>query len=212
MKVTAPEAIHLQRVNWAIEFSETDLSSLGASELDNLRLKLFEFISDSHLQKGGIANDGQRLDVSPLPLKEFLPLMTGHRLKQIRDDLKKALAQFADESFFSIKPTTEKSGAAWISWGSFTPGNRFFRFVNVPGDPATQTLVALGLHVEQSNLTAERIRRCPRCSTIFVRERKPKEGEPNQYCRRACAQAAANAAYRAAAKQKRQRRKRRASV
>jgi hypothetical protein len=197
MNLSDPEAIHLRQISWAILFSETDLAALDESALDSIGLKLFEFIADSHLQKGGVANNGQRLDILPGPAKTFLPLMTRQRLGTIQRELKQALADFADNKFFSVKPQKGSQLVAWINWGAFTPESRFFRGITIPTDPLTQTLVALGLHIEQSGLTAERIRRCPRCSRIFARERKPKEGQANQYCERACAQAAANETYRA---------------
>jgi hypothetical protein len=201
MKVTDPEVSHIQHLNWAAAFCKLNVAeeSKKPGRREAIALKLFEFISDSNKQKEGAANDGRTVLNVPGSVQRFLGLMTEYRLTEIQKALKGDLHELAVNDFFSVKlPTTTTSGdplAARISWGAFNPASRVFRQIDFPADPQIQARIALGLHVEQSGLTIERIRRCPRCENVFVMERKPLENRENHYCGAPCARAAAMKAY-----------------
>jgi len=203
MRATNQERIHIQQLQWAILFSQMDLekfSQMGVEKrqeiLARVKRDLYEFVRASNQQ--GTASDAHQVGNVVGDPQYFTGGVSGERLKRIQDEFKKALSAFADESFFSLALNEKASGRVRFHWVAFTPYSRFGQGVNVPEDPLSQSVLAIGLHVAHSGLTGEQIRRCPRpeCGKIFIRERKPREGI-HQYCSTNCTQAVSTKKYRA---------------
>lgn len=199
MKAADEETIHILQLQWAIRFSSVDLERVERGGLtvdggmEELKYRLYEFVRDSNLQ--GSDRQPHKVPVSTGTPQEFVGLITNEHLKQIKKGLQEAFLAFADNKFFSLKLEGGKRGPS-IDWIAFNPLLRFIQTVKVESDdPVSKAVLALGLHVAYSGLTAERIRRCPVDATIFIRERKPQKGR-EQYCSLTCTRAAATQKYR----------------
>lgn len=203
MKATDEEVIHIQKIRWAIEFCSTDLERLEKGHhltalggLEEYKYQLYEFVRDSNLQ--GSDRDPHKVDNQPGPPGEFVATMTAEHMKQTQRELHKGLSALADDKSFSL--TLGQDGSLRfrkprIGWINFNPLLPFMQTITIDTDPVSKAVLALGLHITYSGLTGERIRRCPECATIFIRERKPQKGR-EQYCSLTCTQAAATKKYR----------------
>lgn len=203
MRMTDYEATHAKHINWAIWFSALDVDQLEKGMLtayggwEEVKHMVYEFVRDSNFQ--GTDHDPHYVGNLTGPSGKFLSALTGEVMKSVARELRMVLDAIADKSRYVLQ-----LGEGWspqprelsIEWSSVTDLHRYRQGIMIKGGPVAKILWAFLLHLVYSNLAAERVRRCPMCKTIFIRDkRKPQKGR-EAYCSPTCKQGAATQRYR----------------
>src|SRR3990172_2007805 len=188
------EAAHIQRMKWVLSFCHPnfDLKRSNAEERERLKYKIFEFIEDSNLQ--GTDYDPMRMDNPTGPPGEFVASIDDRTLEEIQRELRTGLNDLIDNKgahVFVMRPKGDRFKEPTISCVAWGDSHTFQISILFKNDPVGKALSALILHAGYSRLTAQRLRRCPICQTLFLRdERKPQKGR-EAYCSPTCRQTAA---------------------
>jgi len=176
------ESLHRQHLRWALQFCQMDLNE-RTEYLEDIKIKLYEFIRDSNLQAPG------RHFRAVLPeAKVYVGELTNDHVKQIYQAFKEGFSGLSDQAF--IVSTSATGAPVSFYLGALTPSSRFFQSIVIHSDPVSQSAAALELHLVRSGLSGEQIRKCPECSTIFITERRGQ-----MYCSTRCAHAVGNREY-----------------
>lgn len=187
------EAAHAQHLRWQLQFLSKNLGFLDREAKDVLRVEYFTFIRDCSL--GASDLEPVRIDNPPGPLNEFLEACTDDVLEQFRKESGPVLDKLVDNKLFIVQLGAGRFRDPHIMTISQAGLSRFQQSVQFESDIVAKGLLALTLHVVYSGLTGERLRRCPICGTIFIRnQRKPQAGR-EAYCGPTCKRTAATRTY-----------------
>lgn len=190
---TEHEAAHAQHLRWQIRFLPSNLRFIDREAKDVLRVEYFTFIRDCSL--GASDLEPVRIDNPPGPLNEFLEACTDDVLEQFQKESGPVLDKLVDKKVFIVQLGAGRFRDPHIMTVAHTDLSRFQQSVQFESDLVAKGLLALTLHVVYSGLTAERLRRCPICGTIFIRnQRKPQAGR-EAYCGPTCKRTAATRTY-----------------
>lgn len=177
------ELLHIQHLKWALGFSQMDLDERG-EYLEDVKTKIYEFIRDSNLQ----APEKHPPRLLHADVRSYVGELASEDIKGVRRAFDYSFRFLADQA--RIVHETSLTDYVRFYLGALTPTSRFFQSITIPGDPVSQSAVALQIHFVRSGLTGERILKCPECGNIFIRERKRQK-----YCSPTCARAVANREY-----------------
>jgi len=195
MKLSPFQGQHIKSIEWAIWLSQVNFSEFTEGDWLTSKEGLYDFIFWQEIPESFIKGKdwkGPEL-LSDLPLKkgEFLKTVTPEQLGEIRDDIRTFLTKKAhsDSGFYPVFGRNTN-----FAFGTHEPSQSFVWIV-LPHDRRVAAQFALGMHLVGSGITAEQIRRCPRCQNLFLSKRRSRK-DRTSYCSSRCAVNAATQNYR----------------
>jgi len=197
MALSTAEKIDIKNLEWAIWFSQVDLSGLRVGDWINLKEDLYDFIHTNTV-----------LDIEFLAVvfpatkpedhiaehkKDFCDSTTETDIVAIQGELKKRLFGFA---YPKGKPQVLRTTNCMIVVGALTPNEPFRQDLSF-GRQNLQAKVdfALFRRLVSSGILRSQLRTCPECGRIFLIHRKPRTDMTFQ-CSIRCSRNAATRRYR----------------
>lgn len=179
---------HIKQLKFAVSLSQRDLTQLRDGDWQNLREDLYDFVNPTV---------GQRLQEVFLPpdIKErFIKMLTVSAIAAIQKQLAADFQRYAYKGDGSCQVSVRPSQFE-IDFVAFGPDGAFYQLTQVR-DPVVSARLALGYHLIGAVISPNFIRSCPKCSQMFIMEKKPRADVANHFCSPKCARNAATTAYR----------------
>jgi len=225
MALSAAEKVDIKNLEWAIWFSQADVSSLRAGDWINLKEDLYDFIDIDRVKTAqnivAMFSQTKPEDYIAEVKKDFCDSTTETDIVAIQGELKKRLLGFAyfqgeDEGELlrrmrhlvvnpgsaQEKPVMSPRQYIPITDGSigvqgFRPNEPFWQLLSFGQQPNLQAKVDLALfrRLVSSGILRSQLRICPECRRIFLIHRKPRTDMAFQ-CSIRCSRNAATRRYR----------------
>jgi len=181
---------NIERVDWAVSFSQKDLKELREGDWLNLKDELYSFLygldpkqhlTDKRNRQGGI----KLISISK---PEFIRNTSAADVEGIKKDLSKFLRLLTTGTGL-VYPGI-KTREAHIIFGSSGLTSPFDWYIYVESDRVAAQ-VMLGHYFISSGITREQIRTCPECTRRFLIKRKPRS-DRTFYCSPRCTSTASS--------------------
>jgi len=190
---------HIKRLQWAISFSQTDLSAFRDGDWSNAKQDLWEFMRGKEARPPEKQYSGTPTFGSNTPFGEWFNWQAKPgKLAHVHDALKEQLQALAydhqkrpDNMPVEARPI---KGVNITVLGS-TPDLPFKQSISKSADLAVQAEAALFEHLVSSGILRGKLRVCPDCTHIFLHKKKPR-ADVTFHCSTRCARLAATRAYR----------------
>src|SRR5262245_23647567 len=192
MALSTAEKVDIKNLEWAIWFSQVDLSGLRAGDWINLKEDLYDFINTNRVQDIEFLA-GLPKDYIAEQKKDFCDSTTETDIVAIQGELKKRLFGFA---YPKGKPQVLHTTNCTVIVGALTPNEPFQRDLSF-GRQNLQAKVDFALfhRLVSSGILRSQLRTCPECGRIFLIHRKPRTDMTFQ-CSIRCSRNAATRRYR----------------
>src|SRR5689334_18902018 len=193
------EREHFAELRWALQFSQTDLTSIGENELHKIRKRLYRFLSDFTEQPtrrlGGPVPDRE----SAGDVRRLCWAAKKNVIVRLQKEFQQRLLQLAWIEEDAVMPEIPIGPGDVLSLGNArvvargTRPDQCFEW-QIMWSPKSSlrapTVAALYRHLVLSRILRSQLRICPECQTLFLVERKPRR-DRKFHCSNECAQGAA---------------------
>ena len=208
MKHTPAQAEHIQKLQWAVSFSQGNLDGFREGDWLNAKEELYDFLYEAALFEAvkayrkkkstkASASRHSEQDEPDLPdsKQEFVNDVEPQELREIQREmvrLLRGLASNDDGREFMTDPIViPKVELLVVNQGPSNPFSPMFLI----DDRKALAGFNLIFYLAASGLTNQQLRTCPECKRVFVARRKPRAGETS-HCSLRCARLAATRRYR----------------
>lgn len=177
----------MQKLEWAIWFSQVPFDSLREGDWVNLRQDLYEFVSGAPDVASSLKSVTAGLGTWT---EDREKLLSSENISTAQASLKKWFQSLAENRVFSMRPSVKMAGMMIRPVGASG-----YTIEMSPYQWQDRLYWALGHHLQLSRIIPGQIRICPECGRVFLRRKKPPTGVVI-HCRHGCAQLAATRRYR----------------